>query len=78
MITLKNKDTGEYIGTLSEEQLKYLIDELVEEHDEDQDYWINRTQIEIFKEKGADQSLINLLETALGESEDAELIWSRD
>ncbi len=77
MITLKNKETGQHIGSLSEDQLQYLIDELEEEHSEDQDYWLNRAQIAIFKEKGADSSLITMLEAALGESDGVEVIWER-
>lgn len=77
MITLKNKDTGQYIGSLSEDELQYLIDELEEEHSEDKDYWLNRVQLEIMKEKGADPSFITMLESALGENDDMEVIWER-
>ncbi len=77
MITLKNKDTGEHISSITEAELQYLIDELEEEHSEDKDYWINRTQLEIMKEKGAEQSFIKMLESALGDNEDMEVIWER-
>jgi hypothetical protein len=77
MITLKVKGTDKYIGSLSEAQLQYLIDELEEEDSEDQDYWINSAQIELFKSKGADPSLISLLESALGDNDDVEVIWER-
>lgn len=77
MITLKNKDTDQYIGSLSEAQLQYLIDELEEEDGKDQDYWLNRTQIAIFKEKGADPALIAMLESALGDNDGVEVIWER-
>jgi hypothetical protein len=77
MITLKNKETGEFIGTISESDLQYLIDELEEEHSEDKDYWINKDQLEIFADKGADPSLIALIESALGENNDVEIIWER-
>jgi hypothetical protein len=77
MITLKVKGTDKHIGSLSEAQLQYLIDELEEEDSEDQDYWINSTQIEIFKSKGADSSLIAMLESALGDNDDVEVIWER-
>lgn len=52
-------------------------DELEEEDSEDQDYWINSTQIELFKRKGADSSLIAMLESALGENDDVEVMWER-
>ena len=77
MITLKNKDTGKRIREISEEELKFLIDELVEEHDEDKDYWLNRTQLEIMKEKGEYISLLEMLEKELGDNDDIEIIWER-
>ena len=77
MITLNNKDTGQHIGTLSEDELQFLIDELEEEHSEDKDYWVNRAQLEILKEKGAEPSFIAMLESALGENDDMEIIWDR-
>ncbi|MBO2585191.1 hypothetical protein [Shewanella algae] len=75
MIKLSNKETGAFIGHISEQQLQYLIDNLVEEHDADQDYWLNRTQIETFKASGADAELVNLLETAMGEADELEILW---
>ena len=77
MITLKVKGTDKYIGSLSEAQLQYLIDELEEEDSEDQDYWINSAQIELFKSKGADSALIAMLDSALGDNDDVEVIWER-
>ncbi|MFM9912213.1 MAG: hypothetical protein ACKVN9_01605 [Methylophilaceae bacterium] len=78
MIVLKHKDTGFFIGTLSEEQLQFLVDQLEEEASEDQDYWINRAQLEIFKEQGADAGLVLLLEKAMGSGDEMEIVWSRD
>lgn len=77
MIELKKKGTGNIIGTLSDEQLKFLIDELEEEHDQDQDYWLNQAQIELFREKGADPELLGMLENALGDEDDLEVEWER-
>lgn len=77
MTTLKNKDTGATIGTLTEAQLQFLIDQLEEESREDTDYWLNRAQIAIFKEQGADSELVAMLEQALGEADDMEVMWER-
>lgn len=77
MITLRIKGSGEYIGTLSESQLQYLIDELEEEHSQDQDYWLHRSQVEIFKEKDAEPALVEMLEKALGGHDDVEVIWEK-
>lgn len=78
MITLKDKISGAYIGSINETQLQYLIDQLEEEHSDDQDYYFHRSQIEIFKEIGADQELVDLLEKAMGTADELEVIWSQD
>lgn len=77
MIRLKNKASGTHIGTLTEAQLQYLIDQLEEEDAEDKDYWLNRAQIDLFKEQGADTQLIAILESALGNNDDMEIVWER-
>ncbi len=77
MITLKNKDTNAVIGTLTLDQLQFLIDRLEEETPEDHDYWLNRTEIEILREQGADAELIAMLEQALGSADDMEVVWEQ-
>lgn len=77
MIVLTNKDTGIEIGTITETQLQFLIDQLEEENPNDTDYWLNRTELEIFKENGADPELLALLEKRMGEAEDMEVSWVR-
>lgn len=77
MITLKNKDTNAVIGTLTLDQLQFLIDRLEEETPEDHDYWLNRTEIEILREQGADTELIAMLEQALGAADDMEVVWEQ-
>ena len=78
MITLKNKETGQNIGELTEAQLQFLVDELVEEHHEDQDYWLHKSQIETFKSGGADSGLISMLESAFGDKDDIEVVWEKN
>lgn len=77
MITLKDKSNGRWLGSISESQLQFLLDQLEEEHREDQDYWINRATLDIFRENGADPALVKLIENAMGDSEDIEIVWSR-
>ncbi|MFA6180063.1 MAG: hypothetical protein WC696_10680 [Candidatus Methylopumilus sp.] len=77
MVILKNKLNNQWIGSISDEQLQFMIDELEEESNEDQDYWLNLTMIEMMQEKGADKSLIDLLMSALGDQEELEIIWSK-
>jgi hypothetical protein len=77
MIVLTNKDTGAEIGTITEAQLQFLIDQLEEESDTDTDYWLNRTELSILKENGADPDLIALLEKGMGSADDLEVSWAR-
>jgi hypothetical protein len=77
MIALRDKDTGTDLGTISEDQLQFLVDQLEEEYAEDRDYYINRTTIEIMQQNGADPELINLLRGAIGDRDGVEIQWSR-
>ncbi|MEJ2283414.1 MAG: hypothetical protein P8X85_07460 [Desulfobacterales bacterium] len=77
MIKLSDKESGAPLGTISEEDLQFLIDNLEEEWDEDTDYYLNRTTFEILKDKGAGQSLLDILEPVFKAREDIEIEWSR-
>ncbi len=77
MIQLRNKETGATIGEISDEQLQFLIDHLEEEFEEDTDYYLNRTTLDMLKEKGLDGTLLTLLENAFGDHDEIEVEWSR-
>ena len=77
MIQLHDKDTGTWIGTITEDNLQYLIDQLEEESREDKDYYINKTTLDIFEERGADKALITLLRGALNGRSGMEIRWSQ-
>ena len=75
MIKLYNEDSNELIGEISQAQLNTLIDLLVEETQEDQDYYINEVTLDMLAARGADKSLIDMLRQALGEEEGIEILW---
>lgn len=77
MITLTDKETKLIIGTISEEQLQFLIDQLEEESAEDQDYYINIPTLDLLDKNGMDQGLYKMLKDALGSREDMEIVWIR-
>lgn len=77
MIQLHDKDTGAWIGTITEDNLQFLIDQLEEESGEDQDYYINETTLDIFEQGGADKALVSLLRGALNGRTEMEIRWSR-
>jgi len=77
MIQLKDKESGSELGSITEDDLQFLIDNLEEESDDDVDYYLNRSTLVIFKEKGISAKLLSTLEDALGDREDMEIEWSR-
>ena len=77
MIDLYNADTNQLLGTITEADLKTLIDALEEESSEDQDYFIAPDTLELIQSRGASFSLLELLRAAVGSSEGAEIRWQR-
>jgi processive 1,2-diacylglycerol beta-glucosyltransferase len=77
MIELRDKKSGAFLGTISESQLQFLIDQLEEESLRDQDYYINSATLDMFEQAGGDPELLALLRQSLGTREDMDIIWSR-
>ena len=77
MINLYNGDTGELIGTLTEEELKSLTDNLEEESAEDRDYYIGAATVDYLQDNGAGANLLALLRQAMGSNPDVTIRWSR-
>jgi processive 1,2-diacylglycerol beta-glucosyltransferase len=77
MIELRDKETGRMIGTITEDQLRFLVGELEEESSEDTDYYINKLTLDMLAEHGADQHLLELLRAAMGSREEMEVKYSR-
>jgi len=77
MITLRDGETGQPIGTISDEQLRFLQDQLEEESPTDRDYWIDPPTLDALREAGADAALVALLEAAVGGREGVEVRWER-
>ena len=76
MITLYNEETNATLGEITEEQLQFLEEQLVEEGAEDPDYFINQDTIDLLAQRGADPALIALLRQAVGSGEGIEITWS--
>jgi hypothetical protein len=77
MVYLYNQATDELLGEISEDELKFLIDQMEEESTKDKDYSITRMEIAYFSQNGATPHLINLLTQALGEQQEVIILWSR-
>ena len=77
MPSLYMKEDGSFIGTLSEADLKFLIDQLEEEDESDDDYFIDGSTIDLLTENGASEALTSMLRDAVGDSEGVEISWKK-
>jgi processive 1,2-diacylglycerol beta-glucosyltransferase len=77
MINVSNAKDGNIIGTLTEAQLQFLVDNMEEESLEDQDYAITPMTLAYFEELGADPALLGMLRQALGSQEELVIRWER-
>jgi recombinational DNA repair protein (RecF pathway) len=77
MIEILDKQTGRPVGSLSEEQFQFLVDQLEEESATDDDYYLNRATVDFLEEQGADPALVAVLRTALGSADETEIRWQR-
>lgn len=68
-------DTGDTIGEISDKQLAVLVEQLEEEHDEDQDYFIDRDTLELLSDNGVDPEVLAMLEKAIGDDESIDIAW---
>lgn len=75
MPKLTRIDTGVDIGEITDKQLAFLVEQLEEEHDEDQDYYIDRDTLELMSDNGADPELLAMLEKAIGQDESMDIAW---
>lgn len=78
MVQLYRADGGRPIGSITEEQLQFLIDALEEESSTDKDYYLTGATIDMLEDDGAEPELVALLREALGGRESIEIRWSRD
>jgi len=78
MIRLIDNESGKPIGTISEAQLKALMDQLEEEATDDQDYYIDAAALDWFEDEGVDSALTALLRKALGSREGIEIRWTKE
>lgn len=75
MPRLMRIDTGDEIGQITDAHLKFLVEQLEEEHEEDQDYFIDRDTLELLSDNGADPELLAMLEKAMGDDDSMDIAW---
>ena len=74
---MHEKETGVFVGTITDAQLQFLIDQLEEESADDTDYYIDHATLDLFEEVGVDAGLLALLRQALGTRDGIEIVWSK-
>ena len=68
-------DSGDEIGTINAEQLKFLVGQLEEENDDDTNYFIDRETLELLSDNGADPELLAVLEKGLADDDEMDVSW---
>ena len=77
MIDLYNAGTNQLIGSITEADLRVLIDGLEEESSEDRDYIIDEATIDLLADGRATEHLVGLLRAAVGSSDGVDIRWQR-
>ena len=77
MIDLYNASTNQLIGSITEADLRVLVDGLEEESSEDRDYFIDEATIDLLADGRATEHLVSLLRAAVGSSDGVDIRWQR-
>lgn len=77
MVQLFDKQTDAPLGSITDDQLQFMMDRLEEESPRDDDYYLNRTTVDFLESEGADPAFIETLRRALGDREETEIRWTR-
>ena len=75
MIRVYDNEMGALVGTITEEQLQFLIDQFEETSISDQDYYLDVNTLAVLEGAGAEASLMDLLRSALGDRSGCEIRW---
>ena len=77
MPRIYNKQTGALLGTVSDADIKVLIDQLEEEDLGDDDYFMDLDTVDIIESAGASQAIVKLLRDAIGNGEGIDIRWEK-
>ena len=78
MIKVFNKTTGEFIGRISEADLKFLAEQLEEESLDDSDYYIRAETLAQFADQNAPAHLMDVLRGGLRSDPAIEIRWEHE
>lgn len=77
MPRLYEKQSGAFLGEVSEDDIRSLVDQLEEEHRTDEDYFIDTATIELLERAGASKALVSMLRQAVGGSEGIDIRYEK-
>ena len=77
MIDLYNATANQLLGSITESDLKVLVDALEEEGLQDQDYYIDAATIDVIADGKATEHLVGLLRKAVGAGDGVDIRWQR-
>jgi hypothetical protein len=77
MIDLYIKGTKSLLGSITDAELRFLVDTLEETSLEDRDYFVDQATIELLADGQATDHLVDLLRKAVGSSDGVEIRWER-
>ena len=77
MIDLYNAATNKLLGSITEADLKVVVDALEEESIDDRDYYIDAATIDLIADGRASDHLVHLLRAALGSADGVDIRWTR-
>ena len=75
MIALYRKSDNLYLGDISEAELQFLADNLEEESLTDTDYNLSRMTLVYLRENGLSSNLAQLIETAMGDQDEVDIVY---
>ena len=74
-IRILDKASGAYLGDISQEDLRLMVDQFEEESSTDQDYFVDAATIDLLHDAGASPALEKLLRDIVGTSEGVDIRW---
>ena len=77
MARLILKDSDRSLGTISDADVKVLVEELEEEDMADDDYFIDSATVGILEAAGASSAMVSMLLAAIGDSEGIDIRWEK-
>lgn len=75
MAALYLKSSDQLLIELSAQDLQCLQNVMEEESSTDQDYFIDLRTVDMIREAGASEGLVNALTQAVGETEGMDVVW---